>query len=211
MKTTAKILAFISFITIISSVAGIYAQWQYITISQQSYSASLDLAAFAYAPEEVLPDTPEDTQLGTNHMSLLEAIKTDSKLGLNINKKNNLEDALVSKKGFVHCYDNTINGGNMNNLTEPSRSLAYVLECTVKNDEIVGDIYLYSFDIMSSRPANDTPIIVYRTTLTYQNNKWQETVSFEGYVLSSNTAVLSGKNGYYIRPEYWISGHPHTA
>ena len=211
MKLTVKILTLISSFALLFSITGVYADWIYEDDPPLTQEIPSHMAVFEYKPEEVLPDEDEDTEQGTNHLSLLEVIKTDPKLGLNINKKNNLEDALVLKNGFVHCYDNTIHGGNMNNLPDPSRALAYVLECTVENEKIVGNIYLYSFTIISNKPADGTAIVVYRTTFVQQTNgAWQDTTSALGYVLSGDEAVLHGKDAYYILPQYWVAGKPPT-
>ena len=88
MKLTVKILTVISSFALLFGITGVYAEWIYGGDPPLMQDVPSHMAVFEYKPEEVLPDEDEDTEQGTNHLSLLEVIKNDSKLGLNINKKN---------------------------------------------------------------------------------------------------------------------------
>lgn len=64
--------------------------------------------------EEVLPDEKEDTKLGENHLSLINAILNIKDYGLNETKKPILHTYLADD-GIIYC-DQNVKGGNLKHL-----------------------------------------------------------------------------------------------
>lgn len=90
---TIKIVSVLCAVLLLLSTVGAYAAWNYFIVADSNTNMPVEMAQFYYLPEEILPDTEEDIQLGTNHAALIEAICNDSKYG--INRGNIIPNALA--------------------------------------------------------------------------------------------------------------------
>ena len=87
-KSITRICTVGVLVVFLLSTAGVYATWQYAGLPPDPHEALLNILMnpFLYKPEEVLPDEKEDTKLGENHLSLIDAILNTKDYGLNQTK-----------------------------------------------------------------------------------------------------------------------------
>ena len=208
MKILPKLLSLLLLVATLC-VSGVYATWQYAGIPTNDVTGtlSLSLTEFIYKPEEVLPGTEEDSKLNVNHQALLEEILYNSKYGLN--KSDTIPSNLPDFNDILHCYENKISSGNMNNIPKAG-NLGFTITCIRENGEIVG-YYLYSFGEFSSYTTGNA-ITVYRTLIQWSDleNEWTGVSSKNGYVITASNTVKMGKGYYYILPSAWQSGSTPT-
>ena len=69
--------------------AGAYALWEYAILPSHSEEDAFisDMGMFSYAPEQVMPGDKESSELGENHLDLIQIILNEKSYGLNATKK----------------------------------------------------------------------------------------------------------------------------
>lgn len=208
-RVMLKIMATICAFLLCTGVAGVYAMWVYPS-SKAELSAqplSLGMEVFVYAPEEVLPDTEEDTLAQTNHIHIVTELLFNDKMGLN-GGKNALENA-VEQHGLLHYLEN-IQGGNLKHLidvTEGGKNLGFVLEYI---DE--SQFYCYTFYRLNQVAGARIP--VYRTLLKSNSDtdvdedgdgKTDKWIAYSSALGNAVASQLSGSE-YTITPSTWVVG-----
>ena len=202
MTSTTKHLFALTVIILLSSVAGVYADWVYALRPCDDTVASTNviLSDFVWAPEEILPtETP-----GENYMDLLESILNNTKGGLNSNK-DTLENAVL-RYDLVHSSQN-VQGGNLKHLfiTEESRELDFLVQY-VADEEF--HVYIFEKDDVENGSVNRTNIKVYKTILVVENGKWIGLESQLGYAL---LRYVKGNQYIAVDPTEWQKGYLPTA
>ena len=183
------------------SCAGVYATWHYASFftTVQTPDINLDLDAFVWQSDDILPDTPEDSEMGNNYMLLLEQVKNNVKMGLNGSK-----DALFEniKKNLVLHSDHNVQGGNLKHLfiTSECRMLDFVLHY-ISDTEL--HLFLYENATLSGATADKTIIQVYRVAIILSNGVWDDTGTVVGHSL---VRKLSGISDLTISPTEWMPG-----
>ena len=78
-------------LAIAMTVSGAFAKWQYTLdyTQEESFDIELSLSVFDYPPEEVLPDDEESSQMGENHLALIENSSPKRAMGLTPQKTHN--------------------------------------------------------------------------------------------------------------------------
>ena len=177
-------------IVFLISAVGVYATFQYSELSPDPQETFLNflLTPFLYKPEEVLPDEQEDTKLGENHLSLINAILNTKDYGLNETKKPILHTYLADD-GIIYC-DQNVKGGNLKHLmidqVTGSERLYFVI--TKVSDTVY---YTYTMRYNDLSLPIGTRIQVFRTTMEKQNGKWSATGSVSGYATVNDPSIVS--------------------
>jgi len=172
------------------STVGVYATWQYAGLPPDPREALLNILMnpFLYKPEEVLPDEKEDSKLGENHLSLIDAILNTNDYGLNETKKPILHTYL-SDDGIVYC-NQSVQGGNLKHLmidqVSGSERLYFVI--TRVSDTVY---YTYTMRYSDLSLPVGTRIQVYRTTMEKKDGEWEATGSVAGYAAVNTPGIVS--------------------
>ncbi len=190
---------------LVLSCTGVYASWRYATFYTvtDAPDTHLDLQEFTWQSDDILPDTPEDSEMGNNYMLLLEQVKNNVKMGLNGSK-----DALFDniKKNLVLHSDHNVQGGNLKHLfiTSECRMLDFVLHY-ISDTEL--HLFLYENATLSGATADKSIIQVYRVVIKLSNGVWDDTGTVVGH---STVRKLSGISDLTISPTEWMPGTPTT-
>ena len=126
-RTTIIFSIFLSLLTFIASISGVFATWLFAEDPATSarQSTSITLSEFVWQPEEILPSvTP-----GQNYLDLHESILDNIKGGLN-SSKDTLENAVLrDRDGLLHSSQN-VQGGNLSHLfiTQETRELDFIVK-----------------------------------------------------------------------------------
>ena len=185
------------------SIGGVFATWQYaelpVTDADKSVNVSLD--EFIWEPEEILPT---DSEIGENHLSLIELILNERNkgYGLNYDKKQVLESYLNSK-GYIFSNQKT-SGGNIKFVSDDTRQLYYCIE---KVTDTLYNTYTFTYNDVKAASGSPTKIIVYKTLLV-KTDIWRATQTFFGYAKTKalrdfGASALSGELSYTIDFENW--------
>ena len=182
LKSIFSLSAFFILLSLIIS-SGVFCSWIYLQPTESvSYTEhSLSMGDFHYAPDEVLPDGDKDTELGTNHMSLIELIlyEKDKGYGININKKPIVHNYLVNVGDVIYCDQHTT-GGHLKFLlidNDPVNKLYFCIE-KVSGTEYIAYTFLYD-ELDAARIGQDS-ILVYKTILLKEDGVWDADRSYIG-------------------------------
>lgn len=199
------IAAFIVFISL--SVGGTYALWLYGYSATPSLSDKyVGVGEFYYAPEEVLPDTPEDDKNQVNHMDIIWELLFNRKMGLNC--KDALGNA-VDKARLLE-YLETIQGGNLKHLidsTDGGRNLGFVL--VYEDDD---SFYAYTFYRLNLKSGSR--VEVYKTFFetnsdssidVNKDGNMDEWIASKSILGNAVAQSYSGSQ-YTIEPNTWVAG-----
>lgn len=163
-----RFLSMIICLTMLLSVGGVYATWQFAEELPESVNntQSINLSEFVWAPEEILPDvTP-----GQNYLDLHKSILENVKGGLN-SSKDTLENAVLKDNdGLLHSSQN-VQGGNLSHLfiTNATRELDFIVEYVTDNEFLV---FMYKNADAVAGAIGTTQIQVYKTIYAKTNNEW---------------------------------------
>lgn len=180
MRLVRTITLFVSLVLILS-VAGVYATWNYAlnTVDPVDQFMDVEMGAFLYKPEEVLPGT-EENKADANHQLLIERVLNHTTYGLNYNNKP-LFHEILDTTGIVYCEQHVTKGQIKKVLIDgtDAANLRFVL---VKHTETVYHIYTYHESQCDSAELNSTEILTYKTLLVKgTNGKWTATEAYLGY------------------------------
>ena len=200
-KGIIRYMAFVCALLILFSIGGVFAIWVYVRdhVEEAGGDLSVALNEFAWKPVDILPT---ESELGKNHLALIELILNENNkgYGLNYDKKHVLEQYLNSE-GIVFSNQKTTSG-NLKFVSDETKQLYY---CIVKISET--EYYAYTFakaDVASAMGSN-TKIPVYRTILQ-KTNRWEAPKSYFGYAKTASlrsfgASNVSGELAYSIGPD----------
>jgi hypothetical protein len=213
MKSISKIAAFLGSFLMVGTVAGVAATFTYIdnpvsVIANQNFG----VAQFEYAPEEVLPDTPEDTVNQSNHHAVIHELLFNNKMGLNGGGTS--VPSQVEKYGLLPYLQN-ITGGNLKHLidvSEGGKNLGFDLE-------YINDDSFYAYSYYRYDHTHGETIVAYRTLIekntdpNYDHDgdgrmdKWKASTSVQGWAPALEYAYdkKQGKMQFRIDVEKWTN------
>ena len=190
------------FMLLALTVTGAFATWIYY-YDPEPLEQGLEsyMGEFAWEPEEILPT---ESELGKNHLALIELILNENNkgYGLNYDKKQVLESYLNSV-GIIFSNQKTTKG-NMKFVSDETKAL---YDCVEKITDTM--YYAYTFVVADLRGAAGTAdrIPVYRTVLE-KTDKWRAPKSYFGYASTIPLSALSvdslpGEFSYTINVDTW--------
>ncbi len=203
-----KLLAVIICFTMVLSIGGVYATWQYASgnITPVDTQAGVAMGEFYYAPEEVMPDNEEVSQAGQNHIDLLQLILYESSkgYGLNINKKPIVHNYLKNPGDVVYCDQNT-SGGNLKFMLDDNNTVNRLFFCIEKVSDVEYACYTFSYDELVTAPVDaDYRIVVFKTKLEKIHGEWDDTQSAGGHAEVISRNVNCGRS---IDIDTWVYGN----
>lgn len=164
-----KLLVIIMACSMLFSVGGVFATWQFAEEAPDTVNKSqgIYLSEFVWAPEEILPDvTP-----GQNYLDLYQSILENVKGGLN-SSKDTLENAVLrDNDGLLHSSQN-VQGGNLSHLfiTNATKELDFIVQYVTDSEFLV---YMYKNADAENGATGVTQIAVYKTIFIKSNNVWE--------------------------------------
>lgn len=182
------------------SFDGVWSQWQYSDSQAESVqrASGASIKEFLWDSEEILPGEG-NTDIGTNHLLLLNEILHNRKMGLN-GQKTALFDA-TKKNVILYSVDN-VQGGNLKHLfideLQGAQRLDFVL-CYISDTEL----HLYTFEnaSLTNGVVDQTNITVYKSILISTNGTWDSIGTMYGH-----SVVRRINNILTINPAEWESG-----
>ena len=172
---------FITLFMLCTTVGSVYAVWKYtnglVNNTGDPYAIDTSLSIFDYPPDEVLPDDETHTELGQNHLTLLEKLLNDKKYGMNHDNKE-LVIGYVVDDGLIYSEQH-VSGGNLKHLLidgTSAHALLFQVEYVSDTEYLVytyvnGDAYTYGIG---------DEIEVYKTVISKDSGKWVATLSYKG-------------------------------
>ena len=203
MRLKFKLLL-LGFLIIVATIPGVFANWLYTFdfVENKQTDVNLGVNAFEYAPEEVLPGDEEDTQIGHNHLELIEKILNEVSYGLNATKKPIIHNLLNKVGDVVYCQQN-VQGGNLKHLMidgTGAYDLLFQIEYVDENTYIT---YTYVHGDILTVPLGDR-IYAYKTTMSRGNNGvWTAPTSFYGSAVVMRSPISSSIRG--LDSSTWIN------
>lgn len=183
------------FLVVCMVIGSVFATWAFADLSPdpQNTNNLIDISAFMYAPEEILPDEEESAELQKNHMDLLYNILHHRKYGLN--KSDTLDNA-VERFQILFSQEN-ISGGNLKHLftTKESQLLDFAIEY-ITDTEFV--LYTFETEDVESGTPESTWVTVYKVVLAYTNGKWDAAGAVEGSALVTEFETSNNKRYHTI-------------
>lgn len=183
------------FLVVCMVIGSVFATWVFSDISPdpQNTSNFVDLSAFMYAPEEVLPDEDEAADLQKNHMDLLYNILYHNKYGLN--PSNTLDNA-VERFQILFSQEN-ISGGNLKHLftTKESQLLDFAIEY-ITDTEFV--LYTFETEDVELGTPGSTWVGVYKIVLSYSGGAWDAAGALQGSALVMEFTTSNNKRYHTI-------------
>ncbi len=189
-KILVVVLAFITLLT----AGGVYATWTYglEDVEEKQTDVNVGVQQFYYAPEEVLPGDDQATEIGENHLELIEKILNEVSYGLNATKKPIIHDLLNEQGDVVYCQQN-VQGGNLKHLLIDGTGAHALLFQIEYVDEDTYITYTYTHgDVVTAAVGNR--VYAYRTVMARgQNGVWTALNSVHGSaIVISATSSLRG-------------------
>ncbi len=212
MKSVSKISLFLSSLLMVGTIAGVSAAFIYVTNPENVMANQhLGVAQFEYEPEEVLPDTPEDTVHQTNHNAVVYELLFNNNMGLNDGGKF-LPDE-VEEHGLLP-YLQKVQGGNLKHLIDASeggKNLGFDLE-------YINDDSFYAYSYYRYDHTHEEIIVAYRTLIERNTDssvdqdgdgrmdKWKASASVKGWAPALEYAYdKEGKMQFHIDVEKWTN------
>ena len=189
----------------VAGITGVQALFAYAGGVNDAFGNKNVVAQFAYAPEEVLPDSPEDKTNQTSHMSALDEVLFNTKMGMNMGKGDKIQDN-IEQKGLLSYLD-TVTGGQLKHLIDVSESAKNLGLTYEYIDE--DSFYVYTYYRLDHMPG--AYIIAYRTiikrnsdrTIDKNNDGKMDLWVAAGSIKGQAPAVRYSGNQYRIDAEKW--------
>lgn len=184
VKRLSTLLMIFVLVVIMATIAGVYAEWYYAVgkANHEEANLALGMTAFAYAPEEVLPDEEQD-KLKENHFYLVDNILHHSRYGVNGGDKDVIHSYL---EDFGAVYGNqNVSGGNLKFVLAAENSVAGNVQfMMVKISDTEYHAYTFSAVELEDKLNGDI-IEVYKTIMVYGDDGqgdevWYAPKSFKG-------------------------------
>ena len=177
---------------LVSCVPGAVAFWDYAILPSHSEADTFasDMGMFSYAPEQVMPGDEESSELGENHLDLIQIILNEKSYGLNATKKPIIHDYLEEVGDVVYCSQHTT-GGNLKHLMIDSSSETERLYFVITK---ISDTEYHTFTMRYEDLTTKTvgaEIEVYKTIMVKENGKWDATFSYRGMAKVNSPGTVS--------------------
>ena len=177
---------------LVSCVPGAYAFWEYAVLPSHSDADTFasDMGMFSYAPEQVMPGDKEASELGENHLDLVQIILYEASYGLNATKKPIIHNYLEEVGDVVYCSQHTT-GGNLKHLMIDSSSETERLYFIITK---ISDTEYHTFTMRYEDLTTKTvgaEIEAYKTIMVKENGKWDATYSYRGMAKVNSPGTVS--------------------
>lgn len=191
---------------VLASIGGVFATWHYAygTVANVKEDLSVSLSEFEWKPDEILPT---ESEIGENHLALIELILNENKkgYGLNYDNKHVLEEYLENHR--IIFSNQKVTGGNLKFVSDETNQLYY---CVEKISDTMYYAYTFSYPDLNSVKGTTTVMPVYRTVLE-KTDVWRATRSYFGYAQTKSlrnfgTENVPGTLAYSIDVTTWTSG-----
>ena len=211
MKLFPKICALIATCLTLVTVAGVSARFTYAngTPTPQEEGAFVHVALFYW---EGAGSLPEDSNIGSNHIALIERI-INSEEGLNTSNShlNDVIEQRVDQNKQTASSVAPTQGGNLKNLfnTSEMRELHFLLHFQPNSDGTIDEYYLYTFErsILGSKQYVEVSP-VYKTLVSLVDGQWKAMKSWAG---KAETIYYDAKQGggklITIAPGTWYEAN----
>ncbi len=188
-RSIVRYTAFLCSLFVLASVGGVFATWYYTyeaTPSAQE-NLSVSLSEFEWKPEEILPT---ESEIGENHLALIELILNENKKGYGLNYDNkHVLEGYLDKYGLVFS-NQKVSGGNLKFVSDETNQLYY---CVEKISDTMYYAYTFSFSDLNSVKGTATAMPVYRTVLE-KTDKWRAPRSYFGYAQTKLLRAFGAEN-----------------
>ena len=203
-RSIVRYTAFLCSLFVLSSVGGVFATWYYTHENATNAQATLSvsLSDFEWKPEEILPT---ESEIGENHLALIELILNESNKGYGLNYDNkHVLEGYLDKYGIVFS-NQKVSGGNLKFVSDETNQLYY---CVERISDTVYYAYTFSFSDLNSVKGTATVMPVYRTVLE-KTDIWRATRSYFGYAQTKLLRDFGAENTpgtleYSIDVSTWV-------
>ncbi len=188
-RSIVRYTAFLCSLIVLASVGGVFATWYYtydITPNAQE-NLKVSLSEFEWKPDEILPT---ESEIGENHLALIELILNESNKGYGLNYDNkHVLEGYLDKYGLVFS-NQKVTGGNLKFVSDETNQLYY---CVEKISDTMYYAYTFSFSDLNSVKGTATVMPVYRTVLE-KTDKWRAPRSYFGYAQTKLLRAFGAEN-----------------
>ena len=188
-RSIVRYMAFLCSLFVLTSVGGVFATWYYTyeTAPNAQENLSVSLSDFEWKPEEILPT---ESEIGENHLALIELILNESNKGYGLNYDNkHVLEGYLDKYGLVFS-NQKVSGGNLKFVSDETNQLYY---CVEKISETMYYAYTFSFSDLNSVKGTATVMPVYRTVLE-KTDIWRAPRSYFGYAQTKLLRAFGAEN-----------------
>ena len=188
-RSIVRYMAFLCSLFVLASVGGVFATWYYTyeTAPNAQENLSVSLSEFEWKPEEILPT---ESEIGENHMALIELILNENNKGYGLNYDNkHVLEGYLDKYGLVFS-NQKVSGGNLKFVSDETNQLYY---CVEKISDTMYYAYTFSFGDLNSVKGTATVMPVYRTVLE-KTDKWRAPRSYFGYAQTKLLRAFGAEN-----------------
>ncbi len=188
-RSIMRYTAFLCSLFVLASVGGVFATWYYTyeTAPNAQENLSVSLSDFEWKPEEILPT---ESEIGENHLALIELILNESNKGYGLNYDNkHVLEGYLDKYGLVFS-NQKVSGGNLKFVSDETNQLYY---CVEKISDTMYYAYTFSFSDLNSVKGTAAVMPVYRTVLE-KTDKWRAPRSYFGYAQTKLLRAFGAEN-----------------
>ncbi len=191
---------------VFASIGGVFATWHYAydTVANANADMSVALSEFEWKPDEILPT---ESEIGENHLALIELILNENQkgYGLNYDNKQVLEKYLENY-GIVFS-NQKVTGGNIKFVSDETNQLYY---CVEKITDTMYYAYTFSFSDLNAVKGTTQVMTVYRTILE-KTDIWRAPRSYFGYAQTKLLRDFGAENvpgtlAYSVDVGTWTPG-----
>lgn len=188
-RSIMRYTALLCSLFVLASIGGVFATWHYAygTVANVKEDLSVSLSEFEWKPDEILPT---ESEIGENHLALIELILNESKkgYGLNYDNKYVLEEYLENH-GIIFS-NQKVTGGNLKFVSDETNQLYY---CVEKISDTMYYAYTFSYNNLNSVKGTTTVMPVYRTVLE-KTDIWRAPRSYFGYAQTKLLRAFGAEN-----------------
>lgn len=188
-RSIMRYTAFLCSLFVLASVGGVFATWYYTyeTAPNAQENLSVSLSDFEWKPEEILPT---ESEIGENHLALIELILNESNKGYGLNYDNkHVLEGYLDMYGLVFS-NQKVSGGNLKFVSDETNQLYY---CVEKISDTMYYAYTFSFSDLNSVKGTATVMPVYRTVLE-KTDIWRAPRSYFGYAQTKLLRAFGAAN-----------------
>lgn len=202
-RSIMRYMVLLSSLFVLASIGGVFATWHYTYehVANVEEGLSVSLSEFEWKPEQILPT---ESEIGENHMALIELILNENNkgYGLNYDNKHVLEQYL-NREGVIFSNQKT-SGGNLKFVSDETNQLYY---CVEKISDTMYYAYTFAYGDLNSAKGTASAMPVYRTVLE-KTDIWRAPKSYFGYAQTEllrafGAESLPGTLAYSIDPSTW--------
>ena len=173
----SRIVLLITMIVFCSSILGVFATWIFaeLPILGRDKNWGVNMEIWQFAPEEVLPDDNEATDLHQNHYNLVMSIVNHVDYGLNATKKPIIREMLEDGAGVVYS-NQSVQGGNLKHMLLEGSDVNALMFAVEYETDVKYNAYTFREGDLNIGAF----IQVYKTVIEKIDGRWKATLSYEG-------------------------------